>query len=147
MGVPPITNGKYSPWQFLCQCLSLSFAVARNWLYKFCFWVDPLHPAIRKMFIELLLNRIRRSRSGLAGRVAGQCQGGERHICDHQNNCDPRQHRTDFLWYLFDPAGEQRVNSLQPYNRCDPPKKAVEQVDSSAKVERDVTVVPEGRAK
>ena len=46
MGVPPITNGKYSPWQFLCQCLSLSFAVARNWLYKFCFGVDPLQFAL-----------------------------------------------------------------------------------------------------
>ena len=99
------------------------------------------------MLIELLLNRIRRSCSGLAGRVAGQRQGGERHICDHQNNSNPRQYRADFLWYLFDPAGEQRVNSFQPYDRCDPPKKAVEQVDSSAKVERDVTVVPKGRAK
>ena len=75
--------------------------------------------------------------------VAGEGQGGDEDVGEHEDDQYPGDDGTLFQGDFFDPFGEQRVEFFQPYDGGDSPEEAVQEVDAASEVEGDVAVVPE----
>lgn len=80
------------------------------------------------------------------GVAARKNQRGDLNVHAHEGNKTPddylaRPHRNP-----LDPAGEERIELLQPDNCRNAPEEAVQQVDSAAEIERQATIVPEDPA-
>ena len=75
--------------------------------------------------------------------VAGEGQGGDEDVGEHEDDQYPGDDGTLFQGDFFDPFGEQRVEFFQPYDGGDSPEEAVQEVDAASEVEGDIAVVPE----
>ena len=78
--------------------------------------------------------------------VARHRQRRHGHIEHHEHDDDPRENLAGAHGNLFNPARQHGVAPLEPDDRRDAPEEAVQQVDASAEVERDLAVIPEHRA-
>ena len=106
-------------------------------------WELILHPLIVEVGVYNMLPAAGCGRTAVPFAVAYQCGGGDQHIYGHKQNQNPCQDITGDFWDFFNPPGEGRIQSFDPDQRGNPPKKAVKEIDASSKVKGNVTVIPE----
>ena len=109
----------------------------------FCVRIDFFHPAVRKTFINELLYGVCCWLVVGTLVVAGEGQGGDEDVGEHEDDQYPGDDGALFQGDFFDPFGEQGVEFFQPYDGGDSPEEAVQEVDAAAEVEGNVAVVPE----
>ena len=109
----------------------------------FCVWVDAGHSAVGKTFVDELFYGVRCRFIVGSLVVAGEGQGGDDDVGDHEYDQNPGDDGSLFHGDFFDLAGDQGIEFFQPYDSGDSPEKAVQEVDASSEVEGDVAVVPE----
>ena len=81
-----------------------------------------------------------------AGIVAGQRQCTSEHVHRHEYRQNRRHPRADVGADFFHELFHQRIAQPHPRHSRNAPEKAVQQVDASAQIELELTVVPEYRA-
>ena len=109
----------------------------------FCVRIYFFHPAVRKTFINELLYGVCCWLVVGTLVVAGEGQGGDEDVGEHEDDQYPGDDVALFQGDFFDPFGEQGVEFFQPYDGGDSPEEAVQEVDAAAEVEGNVAVVPE----
>ena len=69
------------------------------------------------------------------------------HIDGHENDQAPSQDMSCDSWNLFDPARHTWIQYFDPHYGRDTPEKTIEQIDSSAQIERNTSIVPKDTPK
>ena len=109
----------------------------------FCVWVDAGHSAVWKTFVDKLFYGVYCWLVVGTLVVAGEGQGGDDDISDHEDDQYPSDDGSLFHGDFFDPLRKQRIQFFQPDYGGDSPEEAVQEVDATAEVEGDIAVVPE----
>ena len=108
--------------------------------------IDLLHPAVGKAGVKKTLDAVCRFPVVCAVVVARKSQHGDGDVDTHEGDETPGDdlpcpHRNP-----LNPAGEERVELLQPDDCGDAPEEGEQQVDSAAEIERQAAVIPEDLA-